>query len=101
MLALYFFILTQTDSALGLVPLVSSQLGDRTVSTDIARILRKKEVLLMVPYSAQHLLRLEKQGKFPKRIRIGERRVEWRLSEIEAWLEERSRIGHAPIALAS
>lgn len=101
MLALYFFILTDCDSALGLVLLVSSQLGDRTVSTDIARILRKKEVLLMVPYSAQHLLRLEKQGKFPKRIRIGERRVGWRLSEIEAWLEERSRISNAPLALAS
>ncbi|MFN0218243.1 MAG: helix-turn-helix transcriptional regulator [Hyphomicrobium sp.] len=71
------------------------------MSTEVPRILRKKEVLLMVPYSAQHLLRLEKQGKFPKRIRIGERRVGWRLSEIEAWLDERARVSAAPLSLAS
>lgn len=58
----------------------------------IPRIVTKKELRLIVPYTPQHILRLEKQGRFPKRIRIGERRVGWRLSEIEAWLDERVRV---------
>ena len=44
----------------------------------------------MVPYTRQHILRLEKAGKFPKRLKIGARRVGWLLSEIEAWVGERA-----------
>ncbi len=52
-------------------------------------IVSKKELCQLVPYSAQHILRLEKQGKFPRRIPIGPRRVGWRLSDIESWIEAR------------
>ena len=55
----------------------------------LPRIVTKRELRLIVPYSPQHILRLEKQGKFPKRLRIGARRVGWYLSEIETWLAER------------
>lgn len=55
----------------------------------LPRIVTKKELRLIVPYSPQHILRLEKQGKFPKRIQIGLRRVGWLLSDVEAWLAER------------
>ena len=41
-------------------------------------------------YTAQHILRLEKQGKFPKRIKVGERRVGWWLHEVLAWLDKKS-----------
>lgn len=36
-----------------------------------------------IPYTRQHLSRLEKQGKFPKRVRIGENRVAWVETEID------------------
>jgi len=42
-----------------------------------------------VPYSREHLYRLEKSGKFPKRIRVGPNRIAWDESEVDAWLEER------------
>jgi prophage regulatory protein len=51
-------------------------------------IITKKQLLLIVPYTPQHILRLEKKGKFPRRIRIGPRRVGWYLAEIEAWLAQ-------------
>jgi len=37
-----------------------------------------------------HILRLEKKGKFPKRIKVGERRVGWWLHEVMAWLDQKS-----------
>lgn len=54
--------------------------------TSLPRIVTKKELKTIVPYSPQHILKLEKKGEFPKRIRIGARRVGWRLSDIENWL---------------
>lgn len=59
------------------------------MTVPLPRIVTKKELRLIVPYSPQHILRLEKQGRFPKRIQIGLRRVGWRLSDIEAWLATR------------
>jgi prophage regulatory protein len=56
----------------------------------IPRIITKKELRLMVPYTPQHIARLEKAGQFPRRIRIGERRVGWRLADIENWIEQRA-----------
>ena len=56
----------------------------------LPRVISKKELLKLVPYTPQHILRLEKQGKFPRRIRIGARRVGWWLHEILAWLGSRS-----------
>lgn len=39
-----------------------------------------------VDYSNGHLLRLEAQGRFPRRIKIGGGRTAWFAHEIEAWL---------------
>jgi predicted DNA-binding transcriptional regulator AlpA len=47
------------------------------------------EVEARVPYSRAHLYRLEDQGEFPKRKRIGANRVAWVRAEIERWLAER------------
>lgn len=41
----------------------------------------------MQPYSRQHIGRLEKDGKWPKRVRLGNNRVGWILDEIEAHLQ--------------
>ena len=47
------------------------------------------EVDARVPYSRAHLYRLEDQGAFPKRKRIGANRIAWKRSEVEEWLAER------------
>jgi prophage regulatory protein len=47
--------------------------------------LLKDEVIKRVRYSDQHLLRMEKAGKFPRRVQIGPGRVGWPEDEITAW----------------
>jgi len=47
------------------------------------------EVEARVPYSRAHLYRLEDQGEFPKRKRIGANRIAWVRAEIEQWLAMR------------
>lgn len=54
------------------------------------RVISWRELSEMIPFTRQHILRLEKAGKFPKRFKIGARRVAWLLSEIEAWVAERA-----------
>ena len=51
--------------------------------------LRSNELGNIVPYSQNHIRRLEKTGLFPKRVHIGENRVAWVRAEIEAWLNAR------------
>ena len=53
------------------------------------RIITQKELRLLVPYTPQHILRLEKAGKFPRRLKLGQNRVGWRLVDIEAWIAAR------------
>jgi prophage regulatory protein len=43
-----------------------------------------------VDYTRQHLSRLEKLDRFPKRIRIGANRVGWLEHEVDAWIEARA-----------
>ena len=42
-----------------------------------------------IPYSKVHLWRLEREGKFPRRVRLGESRHGWLESEIDDWVLER------------
>ena len=53
------------------------------------RIIGWRVLSSMVPYTRQHVLKLEKAGKFPKRLAVGENRVGWLLSEVEDWINER------------
>ena len=59
------------------------------------RFLRLTEILRRVPYSEAHIWRLEKAGKFPRRLRIGANRIAWVESEVNNWvsskLQERDR----------
>lgn len=55
---------------------------------------RKQLRELGVCISYAHIDRLEKRGKFPKRIKLGtyrESRVVWRFNEVLGWIEERAR----------
>ena len=47
------------------------------------------EVDARVPYSRAHLYRLEDQGEFPKRKRIGANRIAWVRDEVERCLADR------------
>jgi prophage regulatory protein len=53
------------------------------------RLITRHELRQIVPYTSQHILRLEKQGKFPRRVQVGANRVAWLSSEIEAWVATR------------
>lgn len=44
----------------------------------------------MIPFTRQHVRRLEDKGKFPRRLTIGNRRIGWLYTEIEDWVEERA-----------
>ena len=59
------------------------------------KLLSKTQVREMVLYSPAHIARLEADGKFPKRVRLGVGRVGWVDQEVDDWLlariEERDR----------
>jgi prophage regulatory protein len=57
----------------------------------LPRMITRKELRQLVPYCPQHILRLEKVGKFPPRIKIGKRRVGWWLHEVLAWIAARNK----------
>lgn len=60
-------------------------------------IISKKQLLKMVPYSGMHISRLEQAGKFPPRVRLGENRVGWMLSEVRAWIAAKKQQRPLPV----
>lgn len=53
------------------------------------KLLSKRQVKERVLYSFAHIDRLERAGKFPKRVQLGQHRVGWVEDEIDAWLMAR------------
>jgi len=53
------------------------------------RLLSKKEVCLRTTYSRAHLDRLEADGRFPVRVRLGQARVAWVEEEVNEWIAAR------------
>ena len=54
------------------------------------KLVSKKELkTLGIPYSFQHIARLEKAGQFPQRVQLGPCRVAWCYDEVGAWIDER------------
>ena len=58
-----------------------------TSETD--RIISGREVREMVSYSLMQIWRLERDGRFPKRIKLGPGRIGWSLREIQDWIAAR------------
>ena len=52
------------------------------------RLVDKKglKTIYGIPYSHQHIARLEKAGKFPRRIQLGQCRVAWYAAHVESWI---------------
>lgn len=57
--------------------------------SELPKIITWAELKQVVPYTRQHVLRLENDGKFPRRVQIGANRVGWLLNEIEQWFASR------------
>ncbi|EMX0849469.1 AlpA family phage regulatory protein [Pluralibacter gergoviae] len=51
--------------------------------------LGKKQLLAVVPLSWSTIDRLEKNGEFPKRWYITDKRCVWTQEEVEQWLDKR------------
>lgn len=54
------------------------------------RIVRKKELLGIVGLSDPTVYRMEKAGRFPKRLRLGGNSCGWLQSEVDGWIAERA-----------
>ena len=70
-------------------------MGQRNMpwSKDMAspeKILTREQLIEIVPISRSQLYRLEQQGKFPRRVRLGANRVGWLASEVMAWIAEKA-----------
>jgi prophage regulatory protein len=61
-------------------------MNDRHTTT---ALIRASELVALVPYSLNHIRRLEYEGAFPKRVRLGANRVGWVLAEVQQWLKDR------------
>ncbi len=55
----------------------------------LQKIIGWSELKTVVPYTRQHILRLEQAGKFPRRVQVGANRIGWLLSEVDAWVRGR------------
>jgi prophage regulatory protein len=55
----------------------------------IPELIVADEIAQRIPYSQNQLRRLEVQGSFPKRVRVGANRVAWVRQEIDQWIEAR------------
>jgi prophage regulatory protein len=55
------------------------------------RLVRKHELKEICGYSWQHLSRLERQGRFPRRVVLGPCGVAWVYSEVLDWVRDRIR----------
>lgn len=55
------------------------------------RIIRKPELFSKIGLSDATILRMEKMGKFPRRINLGRNSVGWFNNEINDWLTKKAR----------
>ena len=53
------------------------------------RIISARELREMVSYSNMQVWRMERDGRFPKRIKLGPGRVGWSLREVQEWIADR------------
>ncbi len=61
-----------------------------TTATQTRRIIRKRELLTMLGLSDPTVYRMEKAGRFPKRLRLGGNSCGWLQQEVDQWIDERA-----------
>ena len=55
----------------------------------VKRMLRRKELRLIVPLADTTIYEMERRGEFPRRFNLTPRCVVWVLAEVEAWIKQR------------
>ena len=58
-------------------------------TSEVDRIISGREVREMVSYSLMQIWRLERDGRFPKRVKLGPGHVGWSLHEVQGWIAAR------------
>ena len=69
--------------------------GDNKFSTE-NRVIGSADLRRLIPFSDAHFWRLERAGLFPRRIKVGLRRVGWDFDEVTAWIDARKAERGAP-----
>jgi len=59
-------------------------------NSETDRMLDIREVSRMVLYSRSSIYQMMSEDRFPKRVQLGPRRVGWWLSEIQAWIADKT-----------
>lgn len=54
------------------------------------KVISVKQTIEKVQYSRTHIIRLEKAGKFPARVRLGDHRVGYVEDEVDDWLIDKA-----------
>ena len=54
------------------------------------RVIRKSQLLNIIPLSDTTIWRMEKRGEIPKRFTLGGRAVGWFADEIDEWLDSKA-----------
>ena len=63
-------------------------MSEKTIKHD--RIVRKPELIGWIGLSDPTIWRMEKEGKFPRRLRLGGNSCGWLESEVDAWMQSRA-----------
>ncbi len=53
------------------------------------RLVKERERAHLTQISRSQCYKLSKQGKFPAAVRLSERSIAWKLSDLVAWIESR------------
>jgi prophage regulatory protein len=61
----------------------------------LKRVIRRKELRLLVPLSDTTIYEMEQRGEFPKRFYLTPRCAAWDLGEVQGWIELRRRASEA------
>jgi prophage regulatory protein len=65
-------------------------MGIQSATTTPSRILRKPTVVDRVGLSDTTIWRLERAGRFPKRVQLGANSIGWIEREIDDWIAQRA-----------
>jgi prophage regulatory protein len=60
-----------------------------TADDNKCTLITSAEIKILIPYSPQQIKRMEDDGRFPNRLRLGPNKICWVKEEVENWLEER------------
>jgi len=58
-------------------------------------LIRFPELFKLIKISKSQVYRLEKRGRFPKRIRLSQRTIAWQLNEVMEWIEQKKEATNA------